>query len=140
MEPITTLTVAAKAAELGQKLYEVAKGLKDRETQQRIDEVIDDLRELKQQASVLEDENRTLRDRLRFKDDSYEFVHPFYYDREKDPQHTIPLCPNCFVDEKIATMAKPYRDFGGTYRRCHHCNAAVQFLTAEESGPLPSPF
>ena len=39
------------------------------------------LRDLKQSASKLEDENRELREKLRFKSEAYEFRDPFWYDK-----------------------------------------------------------
>lgn len=39
------------------------------------------MRELKQSASNLEDENRELREKLRFKSDAYEFRNPFWSDK-----------------------------------------------------------
>ena len=47
MDPITSLSLAKTAAELTRQLYDVAKGLKDREAKQRLDEVLDKLRVLK---------------------------------------------------------------------------------------------
>jgi hypothetical protein len=48
--------------EITKKLYEVGKSLRDREATQHVDEILDQLRDLKQSASELEDENRTLRE------------------------------------------------------------------------------
>jgi hypothetical protein len=62
MEPVTTVTtvwtIAKTAGEISKKLYELGKNLKDREAKQQVDEIVDKLRELKQSASELEDENR----------------------------------------------------------------------------------
>jgi hypothetical protein len=87
MEPFTTVTtawtIAKTAGEISKKLYEVGKGLKDRDTKHQVDEIIDKLRELKQSASELEDENRELRQKSRFKSDEFVFRNPFWY--HKDP-------------------------------------------------------
>ena len=81
MEPITTVTtawtIAKTAGEISKKLYELGKGLKDRDTKHQVDEIVDKLRELKQSASELEDQNRELREKLRFKSDDYVFRNPF---------------------------------------------------------------
>jgi hypothetical protein len=52
MEPITTVTgvwtIAKTAGEISKKLHELAKSVKDRELKQQIDEITDQLRDLKQ--------------------------------------------------------------------------------------------
>jgi hypothetical protein len=77
MDPVTaattTWTIAKTAGEVSKKLYELGKCLRDRDVRQKVDELVDTLREIKQSASDLEDENRDLRQRLRFKSDAYEF-------------------------------------------------------------------
>ncbi len=73
VDPVTGWSLVKSIGGAAKSLYEVARGLKDYETKQRVDEVLDVLRELKQQASELEDENRDLRDKLRFKSDEFEF-------------------------------------------------------------------
>ena len=134
MEPATTLTLAAKAADLGKKLYEVAKILKDREAQQKLDEVIDTVRELKQQASELEDENRGLREELRFKSADFEFRNPYWYEKDKPGQ---PLCAKCFAKKMIGPMSNSYRTDTGVYRECLVCGAYVddQRGMSSERGP-----
>ncbi len=67
-------TIAKTAAEISKKLFELGKTLKDREAKQHVDEIVDSLRDLKHRASDLEDENRELRDKLRFKSDDYNFA------------------------------------------------------------------
>ncbi|HXW91132.1 MAG TPA: hypothetical protein VEK33_11345 [Terriglobales bacterium] len=63
--------------------------------------MLDDLHDLKQRASELEDENRELREQLRFKSDDYGFHHPFYYKKARPEQ---PLCPKCFASGVAAPM------------------------------------
>ena len=59
MEPLTTVTtawaIAKNATKISKKLYELAKGLKDREARRQVEEILDKLRELKQSASELDD-------------------------------------------------------------------------------------
>jgi hypothetical protein len=111
MEPISTVTgawtIAKGAGELSKKLYELGKSIKDREIKQKVDEITDALRELKHQASLLEDENSSLREKLKFNSDEYGFRNPFWY-RKTDPNR--PLCPKCFskqVEAPIGRGANP---------------------------------
>lgn len=110
MEPTTVTTtwaIAKTAADISKKLYEFGKNLKDREAKRQVDEILDSVRELKQSASELEDENRNLREKLRFKSDDYEFRTPFWYHKESPSQ---PLCPACFAKSIAAPMGEPGQD------------------------------
>ena len=131
VDPVTGWSLVKTIAEVTKKLYDVAKNLKDHEAKQKVDEVLDKLRDLKQEASVLEDENRGLRERLRFKSDEFEFKNPFWYEKKSSGQ---PLCAKCFANEKIGPMGEPYRA-SGIYRRCLVCDNCVQM----ERGSQPSP-
>jgi hypothetical protein len=127
MEPVTTVTtawtIAKTAGEVSNKLYDFMKSLKDHESKQRVDEIIDRLRELKKSASELEDENRELREKLRFKSDEYEFRTPFYYHKASPEQ---PLCAKCYATSKAAPMSQPYRAADGLYCRCLVCDNLVR--------------
>jgi hypothetical protein len=124
MEPITTgLGIVKGLAELGQRLYDVLKNLKDREAKQHVGEILDKLQELKQRASQLEDENRDLREKLRFKSEEFEFRTPFWYRKSNDSQ---PLCPKCFAKEIAAPMWEPGQRCNENYRRCSVCESPVQ--------------
>lgn len=127
MEPASTITtawtVAKTAAEVGKKLYALTKDVKDRDLKQQIDEVLDRLRELKHLASELEDENRELREKLRFKGEDYEFRSPFWYDKRKPEQ---PLCAKCFAKQILAPMGARGQDCNENYRRCLVCGEYVQ--------------
>lgn len=91
MEPVTTVTtawtIAKTAGEISKKLYELGKSIKDREAKQHVDEILDQLRELKHLASQLEDENRDLREKLRFKSSDYEFHSPFWFEKAHQTNH-----------------------------------------------------
>ena len=52
----TGISLTKTAAELGKKLNEFYSEIKDREIRKKLDEVIDQLRDLKQRAAELEDE------------------------------------------------------------------------------------
>jgi hypothetical protein len=126
MEPVTTVTtawtIAKTAGEISKKLYEFGKSLKDRDEKHRIDEILDQLRDLKQSASELEDQNRELREKLRFKIDAYEFRRPFWYDRGSPDQ---PLCPKCFAHQIAAPMDEEKRNYGVSSRWCLVCNNQI---------------
>jgi hypothetical protein len=138
MEPVTTVTtawtIAKTAGEISRKLYEFAKSLKDRDAKQKVDEMLDSLRELKQQASQLEDENRALREKLRFKSDDYEFRTPFWY-HNANPER--PLCPKCFAKEIAAPMGEPGQGVNDRYRMCLVCNDAIEVNKSVHRGGLP---
>jgi len=98
MEPLSTvtgvLTLAKSAAEISKKLDELWRTAKDRETKHQIELVLDQLHDLKRAAVALEDENRELREKLRFKSDEYKFEDPYWHHRDHPEIH---LCPKCFV-------------------------------------------
>lgn len=127
MEPITavttTWTIAKTAGEISKKLYEFGKSLKDREAKQQIDEMLDKLRELKQSASQLEDENRDMREKLRFKSEDYEFRTPFWYAKAHPDW---PLCPKCFASNVAAPMGEEGQGCGEDYRTCLVCGHGVE--------------
>ena len=97
-------------------------GLKDYETKHKLDEVLDELRDLKQQASDLEDENRELRESIRFKSDDFEFKNPFYFEK-KHPDRA--LCPKC-SKHIIAPVAAPYDNGQGVWRKCLSCETTIE--------------
>lgn len=123
MDPSTAWTIAKTAGEITKKLFELEKSFKDRDAKQKIDEILDELRALKQSASELEDENRELREKLRFKSDDFEFRTPFWYDRTH-PQQA--LCPKCFANKIAAPMGEPGQGCGVDYRCCLACNNSVE--------------
>ena len=129
MEPVSTVTtawtIAKTAGEISKKLYEFQKSLKDRDAKQR---------ELKQSASELEDENRALREKLRFKSDDYEFRTPFWHAKENPNQ---PLCPKCFAQQIPAPMGEPGQDCNRAYRRCLVCYNIVQIDEHPRVSPHP---
>jgi hypothetical protein len=137
MEPITTVTtawtIAKTAGDISKKLYEFGKSLRDRDAKQHVDEMLDTLRELKQQASHLEDENRELREKLRFKSDDYEFRNPFWYDKA-NPDRA--LCAKCFAKEIPAPMGEPGQGCTSDYRRCLVCSDIVKVSKHEHHAPI----
>jgi len=127
VEPVSTVTtawtIAKTAGEISKKLYEFGKSLKDRDAKQHVDEIVDNLRNLKQRAAELEDENRALREKLRFKSDEYEFRTPFYYHKDHPNQ---PLCAKCFALNTAAPMGETGQGCSMSYRQCLVCYSGVQ--------------
>ncbi|HEY6305336.1 MAG TPA: hypothetical protein VI488_02625 [Candidatus Angelobacter sp.] len=83
-------------------------------TRKTLGHVYDTLWELKTAAGQLEDENRELKEKLRFKSDQYEFRLPFWYEKGKDQQ---PLCPKCFAkDRPVAAPMSQTRQSTGEER------------------------
>ena len=139
MEPLTTVTtawtIAKTAGDISKKLYEFGKGLKDRDAKQHVDEIVDNLRALKQRASELEDENRELREKLRFKSDEYQFRLPFWYHKTQQPDQA--LCPKCFSQNIAAPMGKQPQGFDN--RRCLVCGHLVTVSYQSDSGFYDGP-
>jgi hypothetical protein len=136
MEPISAITTALSltksAADLSKKLYDFGKGLKDRDQKRQVEEMTDALTEFKRSASELEDENRELREKLRFRSDDYEFRNPFWYHKERENEA---LCPKCFASNIAAPMGE--QGFGCTKenRACLVCGRSVQ--VSKWHGPSP---
>ena len=127
MEPVTAVTagwtIAKTAGEISKKLYELGKTIKDRDAKRQVDEITDELRELKHKASLLEDENRELREKLHFKSDDYEFRNPFWYDKAH-PDRAV--CPKCFAKRIPAPMGEQGQGCTIEYRRCLVCGDIVR--------------
>jgi hypothetical protein len=127
MEPFNTVTTAwtltKTAAEISKKLFEIGNSIKDRKIQEQIDGIVGEMRGLKQSASELEDENRELREKLRFKSDDYEFRTPFWYSKTHPNQ---PLCAKCFAKEIPAPMGERGLGCNPAFRRCLVCDDFVQ--------------
>jgi hypothetical protein len=126
MEPVsaitTALTITKTAGEITKKLYDFAKSIKDRDAKQHVDEILDQLRELKQSAADLEQENRELREKLRFKSDEYVFRTPFWYGKN-NPDRA--LCPKCFAGNIAAPMDDRGMGVSSDYRCCLVCNNGI---------------
>ena len=124
MDPLARLTLFNAIAAAGKNLYDVAQGVSNLDTKRQLMDVYDTLMDLKREASELEDENRHLKEMLRFKGDEFEFKNPFYYDKNHADQ---PLCAKCFSDQKIGPMSEPRRYASGEgYRRCLVCDNTIR--------------
>jgi hypothetical protein len=135
MEPVTTVTtawtIAKTAGEISKKLYEFGKSLKDREARNQIDEILDRVRELKQSASELEDENRELLEKLRFRSDDYDFRPPFWYSKSNPDQH---LCPKCYANNIAAPMGELGQGCNERYRQCLVCSHSIEVSRRQQDG------
>ncbi|MBZ5722296.1 MAG: hypothetical protein LAO03_18140 [Acidobacteriia bacterium] len=138
MEPVTAATtvwtIAKTAGEVSTKLFELLKTLKDRDAQQKVDEILSQVRELKHSASELEDQNRYLRDKLRFKSDEYEFRMPFKYHKSRPDQ---PLCMKCFAKNIEAQMGEPFWSGTAEYRACLVCGESVKVSAGADAYSSP---
>jgi len=123
MDAQSGLTLFNAIAAAGRTIYDIAQSTSRLEEKPQLMEVYDVLMNLKREAAELEDRNRDLNEKLRFKSDEFEFRTPFYYDRGHPEQA---LCAKCFVEHQRASpMSEPY-EAHGVYRRCLVCNNAVQ--------------
>src|ERR1700674_4820662 len=106
MEAQAGLSLFNTIATACKTIFDVAQVTSKMETKQQLMEVYDKLINLKRETDDLEDENHSLKDKLRFKGDEFEFKIPFWYEKRHLDQA---LCPKCFANEKAAPMDnKPY--------------------------------
>ena len=122
LDPLQSLNLAKTIADLMGKLYSVQKEQSNIEIKATLDEVIDELRILKKTADQLEDENRELREKLRFNSDEFEFRNPYWYEKAHPNQ---PLCPKCFADRVRGQMSEKYSMGTRIDRMCLVCSKAI---------------
>jgi hypothetical protein len=132
-DPSKAWAIAKTAGELSTKLFAFRKSLKGSEEKHQVDEMLDTLSDLKQSASRLEDENRELREKLRFKSDDYVFRTPFRYHKDRPD---VALCVKCFADNVEAPMGEPGVGVSPQYRHCLVCGNNVPI---EKQSFRPSP-
>jgi hypothetical protein len=132
--PAKAWEIAKTAGELSKKLFTFGKNLKDREEKFQVDEMLDTLRDLKKSAAELEDENRELREKLRFKSDEYIFRSPFRYHRDRPDE---PLCMKCFAKGIEAQMSEPgTHNCSNNERRCLVCSVSVEVAPGPPLSPV----
>jgi hypothetical protein len=127
-----TFSLVKAAREISDQLHDLTKRVKDRETKQEIEHVLDKVSDLKHSAARLEDENRDLLEKLRFKSDDYKFETPFWYPKD-NPE--LAFCPKCFAQQTLGPMGAPGQGCNDAYRRCLVCYNMVQ--VAEPKPPTP---
>ncbi len=130
-DPTKTWAIAKTVGELITKAVSFRKHLKNSEEKRKVDEVLDTLRDLKQSASELEDQNRELREKLRFKSDDYEFRNPFYYHKDRSER---PLCAKCFANHTEGPMGEQGR---GCIESCRACLVCGKTTSVRDSSPSP---
>jgi hypothetical protein len=121
-DPQTGLALFNAIATAGKTVYDIAQGTSKIETKQQLMDVYDTLMSLKREAAELEDENRNLKERLRFNSDDFEFKNPFWYEKAHPDR---PLCAKCFAAQKIAPMSEPYEGYATLARHCLVCRNEV---------------
>lgn len=127
--------IAKTAGEISKKLYDFGKNLSNKDEKHQVDQILDQLRELKQSASELEDENRELREKLRFKSDDYEWHAPFWYAKDNPNQA---LCPRCFANKVAAPMGDRGQGCSSDYRLCLVCRNDVEVSHSAPRSRMPS--
>ena len=120
--PMTGLALFNAIATAGKTLYEVTQGVSNLDTKRQLMDVYDTLMNLKREAAELEDENRSLKAKLRFKSDDFEFKNPFWFEKTHPDR---PLCPRCFAQEIAAPMGEPKP--GNSFLYCLVCHEAIEF-------------
>jgi|SRR5450755_791390 hypothetical protein len=137
IDPQTTFTLFNAIATAGRTIYDIAQGTAKLEEKQQLMGVYDTLMNLKRSASDLEDENRDLKVKLRFKSDDFEFKNPFWFDKIHSDRA---LCPKCFSKQIITPVSATHREEGGAvFRRCLSCETCIWEKTGDlsvlDSGP-----
>jgi hypothetical protein len=122
IDPRAGLTLFNAIATAGRTIRDLAQGVSNSDTKRQMMEVYDTLMNLKSAAADLEDQNRELKEKLRFRSEDFEFKNPFWFEKSHPDRA---LCPKCFVDELVAPVSEPIGSTSGTYRRCFHCGEAI---------------
>jgi hypothetical protein len=134
MDAQTGFTLFNAIASAGKAIFEIAQGTLKLEEKQQLMEVYDALMTLKRAAADLEDENHSLKQRLRFNNDEFDFRSPFWYGKNF-PNRA--LCAKCFANEKASPMGDPYKGAAGIWRRCLVCDNPVEVERGTSHKPGP---
>lgn len=127
-DPLAGLTLFNAIATAAKTLDGIAQRVSKVEEKKQLTEVYDTLMNLKREAAELEDENRNLKERLRFKGDDFEFKNPFWYEKAHPDR---PLCAKCFASQTAAPMSEPYPVADRSLsRRCLVCGNRVEVQRA----------
>ncbi len=131
-DPTKAWAIAKTAADVTKKLFTFGKNLKDRDEKNQVDEMLEALRDLQQSAWELEQENRELREQLRFKSDDYVFRTPFRYHKDRPDE---PLCMKCFAKGVVAQMGEQGFTCTAGNRRCLVCGHPEQVSQIRHPSP-----
>lgn len=132
-DPSKAWEIAKTVAQLSAKVFNFRKTLKSSGEKHQVDEILDALSELKQSAGELEDENRELREKLRFKSDDFVFRNPFWYHKGRPDE---PLCAKCFANHVEGHVGEPGVGVSPNHRHCLVCGSNVA-LTNQQFRPSP---
>jgi hypothetical protein len=116
------ITLFSAVANAGKVVYDIAQGTARMEEKQRLMDVYNTLMSLKRDAADLEDLNRELKEKLRFRGEDFEFKTPFWYEK-KHPERA--LCAKCYSAEKASPMSEVYEATLSFYRDCLVCGNHV---------------
>lgn len=94
-------------------------------------EVYDQLMSLKRNTADLEDQNRELKEKLRFRSEDFDFKNPFWYEKRYPDR---PLCPKCRSKQVAAPVGAPYDNGSGVFRRCLTCDTPLEEGPSRRSG------
>jgi hypothetical protein len=122
-DPQTKLVLFNAIATAGKTIYEVAQSTSKLETKQQLMDVYDTLMNLKREAGDLEDTNRDLKEKLRFRSEDFDFKNPFWFDKNFPDR---PLCAKCFSKQIIAPVAAPYNSDDAVWRKCLSCDSRIE--------------
>ena len=135
MDPQAGLTLFNAIATAGKTIYDIAQGTAKLETKQQLMEVYDSLMNLKREAAELEDQNRDLKNKLRFKSDEFEFKNPFWFEKNFPDRA---LCPKCFSKQIVAPVSAPYDNDVAIWRRCLSCETSIEETRSKRGGTDPN--
>ena len=113
------VTLFSAIANAGKVVFDIAQSTTKISERQRLMDVYDELMGLKRSAADLEDENRALKEKLRFRSEDFDFKTPFWYEK-KNPER--PLCAKCHAKENASPMGEPYETDSGSFRKCLVCD------------------
>jgi hypothetical protein len=116
----TTLSVINSAVSSLKNAKDMAKDSTDTSLKAIISESYDAVLDLKERVLDLDEENRTLRQKLERRDSVKRDRQFGYYFKDGDTQD--PLCPKCYEgDDKLVYLPHPENVGGGIRRICLHC-------------------
>jgi hypothetical protein len=76
------VTLLSQVVTTGKAIREIIKSVSNADTKEKLNDIYDSLMELKHTAAELEDENRSLKEKLRFKGDDFQFRNPFWFEKK----------------------------------------------------------
>jgi hypothetical protein len=130
MDPISAAGLFASIMAAMKNIRDLTTETVDPNMKAKLNDVYDVLLNLKHSAVELEEENRELKEKLRFKAGDYVFRNPFHYAKD-DTSGNQPYCTKCFAKQVLGQMGPPYQSTSSTYRRCLVCDAIVDVASGQ---------